>query len=88
MSQETKNQFYDDAILELKEHAKTSNHEVGLIQVDLAVLKNDVGHIKEDLNEFKDYVKPKLEEMHNTLQRWIGALAVITIISTLLSKLL
>ena len=84
MSQEAKNQFYDDAITELKAHAKTSNEEIGLMQIDLAVLKNDVGYIKQDIAE----IKPKLESIEGTVQRWIGGLAVIMIVITILMKFL
>jgi len=80
MSQETKNKYYEDAIDQLKIHAQKSNEEVGLIQVDFAVLKNDVGHIKEDLGEFKDYVKPKLDTMHDTQRYWMGGLALLMVI--------
>lgn len=84
MSQEIKNNYYEEAITELKKHAEVANSEMNAIQIDMAVVKNDMGYIKTDLST----IKPKLDEMHGTMRYWMGGLAVIMIGITLLSKLL
>ncbi len=48
-TQDTKNEYYEQSIEELKKHAETSNLEVGFIQKDVAVMKTDIGWLKEEI---------------------------------------
>lgn len=82
MSQDIKNEYYESAITELKRHADTSNKEVGLIQGDIRVIQVHLENINKDLGA----IKPQISSLESTVQRWIGGLAVIMTLITILSK--
>lgn len=42
-----RNEYYEKSIDELKKHAEVANNEMGGIQKDMSVLKNDVAWLKE-----------------------------------------
>ncbi len=49
--QDEKNKYYEDAIEELKAHAKVSNEEMGQVQQHLSVLETDMKWIKDTVQK-------------------------------------
>lgn len=84
MSQEDFNRDQKEINKELFSHAKIANEEMGIMKIDMAVLKTDVGYIKRDIAE----IKPKLDQIHGTIRYWLGGLAVVMFVVTLLMKFL
>ena len=82
MSQETKNEYYEKSLDELKAHASVANLEMADIKVDIGKIYTHIDYIKTDIGE----IKPKLESIEGTVQRWIGGLAVVMVVITLIMK--
>lgn len=84
MNQDTINQEQREVNKELFKHAEVANKEMGMIQADLGIVKTHIGYMKEDLAS----IKPQISGLETTVQKWIGGLAVITFILTIISKFL